>query len=311
MKEEYNDVKERPTKLCAQKTFNIFAGYTVKEMKLFVLQLALALFFLYPTETTSAEDAAPPGFWEPRQRQSRPDLSALARLRFLTTVDFFPFNYLDAENRLSGLHVDLAREICAELEIMERCQVQALPWDELDTALENRQGEAIIAGMAITAENRERYLFSRPYLRFPARLVTRRGEKLTEPLHTAIAGKRVGVLGASAHEMLLRDLFPEAQSVVYSRTDWLFDDLKSGRIDAVFGDGVKLSFWLAGQDSENCCTFAGGPYLAPEYLGQGLAIAVPRDMPQLAQAIDFALHSINASGRFTDIYLRYFPVGFY
>ena len=108
VKEEYNDVKERPTKLCAQKTFNIFAGYTVKEMKLFVLQLALALFFLYPTQTTSAEDAAPPGFWEPKQRQSRPDLSALARLRFLTTVDFFPFNYLDAENRLSGLHVDLA-----------------------------------------------------------------------------------------------------------------------------------------------------------------------------------------------------------
>ncbi|MFC5584727.1 transporter substrate-binding domain-containing protein [Nitratireductor kimnyeongensis] len=280
-------------------------------MKWSAFFIAIALFFFHLTQFTIAQDAAPPGFWEPKQRQSKPDLSALARLRFLTTVDFFPFNYLDAENRLSGLHIDLAREICSELEMAERCQVQALPWNELDTAIENRQGEAIIAGMAITAENRERYLFSRPYLRFPARLVTRNGEALAEPLYTTIAGKRVGVIGASAHEMLFRDLFPQAQSVVYSRADWLFDDLKSGKIDGVFGDGVKLSFWLASRESENCCTFAGGPYLAPEYLGQGLAIAVPRDMPQLAQAIDFALHNIDTGGRFTDIYLRYFPLGFY
>ncbi|XHC00562.1 transporter substrate-binding domain-containing protein [Nitratireductor sp. ac15] len=311
MKQEFKNVEEQPTKLFIKPTCKIFAGYALKAMKLPILQIAIALFFFYPTQITIAEDTAPPGFWEPKQRQSKPDLSALARLRFLTTVDFYPFNYLDAENRLSGLHIDLAREICAELEMMERCQVQALPWDELGPAIENNQGEAIIAGMAITAENRERYLFSRPYLRFPARLVTRRGGELSEPLHANIAGKRIGVIGASAHEMLLRDLFPRAQSVVYSRTDWLFDDLKSGRIDGIFGDGVKLSFWLAGRDSENCCAFAGGPYLAPEYLGQGLAIAIPRDMPQLAQAIDFALHNIDTGGRFTDIYLRYFPIGFY
>ncbi|WP_295808675.1 transporter substrate-binding domain-containing protein [uncultured Nitratireductor sp.] len=232
-------------------------------------------------------------------------------MRFLTTVDFFPFNYLDSDNRLSGVHIDLARQICAELEMIERCQIQALPWDELHTAIETKQGDAIIAGLAITAENRERYLFSRPYLRFPARLVTPRAAKLSEPLYQAVSGKRIGVIGTTAHEMLLRDLFPDAQSVVYTRRDWLYQDLKTGKIDAVFGDGVQLSFWLAGQESENCCAFSGGPYLAPEYLGQGLAIAVPKETPALAEAIDFALHSIDASGRFTDIYLRYFPVSFY
>ena len=280
-------------------------------MNLRSLHIVVTLFFLLPAHVAIAQNPAPPGFSEPKQRQSKPDLSALPRLRFLTTVDFFPFNYLDADNRLSGVHIDLARQICAELDMMERCQVQALPWDELDTAIENKQGEAIIAGLAITAENRERYLFSRPYMRFPARLVMLRGATLSEPLHASIAGKRIGVIGASAHEMLLRDLFPNAQSVVYTRRDWLYEDLKSGRLDGIFGDGVKLSFWLAGQASDDCCAFSGGPYLAPEYLGQGLAIAVPSDMPQLAEAIDFALQSIDVSGRFTDIYLRYFPVDFY
>ncbi|WP_244439871.1 transporter substrate-binding domain-containing protein [Nitratireductor aquibiodomus] len=129
--------------------------------------IVTALFFLLPAHLAIAQQPAPPGFSEPKQRQTKPDLSALPRLRFLTTVDFFPFSYLDADNRLSGVHIDLARQICDELDMMERCQVQALPWDELDTAIESKQGEAIIAGLAITAENRERYLFSRPICVFP------------------------------------------------------------------------------------------------------------------------------------------------
>lgn len=252
-----------------------------------------------------------PGFWAPKQRLAKPDLSALTRLRFLTTADFFPFNFIDADGRLSGFHVDLARAICAALDMTERCQIQALPWDELEGALAEGQGEALVAGLAITAENREDYLFSRPYMRFPARFVTRRGAVLSEPLHGKMADKRVGVIDDTAHERLLRDLFPEAQAVVFSRNEWLLDALRSGAIDAAFGDGMRFSFWLAGEDAARCCAFSGGPYLAPGYLGHGLAVAVPRDMPELAEAIDFALHEIEANGAFAELYRRYFPVGFY
>ncbi|WP_367718858.1 transporter substrate-binding domain-containing protein [Nitratireductor sp. GISD-1A_MAKvit] len=232
-------------------------------------------------------------------------------MRFLTTVDFYPFNYLDAANRLSGVHIDLARMICEKLDLSERCQVQALPWEELAPAMEAQRGEAILAGLAMTAENREKYLFSIPYFRFPARLITPRSSPLAEPLHASVTGLRVGVVGQTAHEVLLRDLFPRARSVVYSRQDWMYEDLKQGRIDAIFGDGVTLSFWLAGKASEGCCSFSGGPYLASEYLGQGLAVATSRDLPQLAEAIDFALHEIQVSGGLNEIYLRHFPTGFY
>ena len=49
-------------------------------------------------------------------------------LRFITTTDFPPFSFIDASGRLSGFHVDLARAICAALEITDRCQIHALPW---------------------------------------------------------------------------------------------------------------------------------------------------------------------------------------
>jgi polar amino acid transport system substrate-binding protein len=91
----------------------------------------------------------------------------------------------------------------------------------------------------------------------------------------------------------------------------MHDDLREGRLDGAFGDGMRLSFWLAGSGAKNCCRFAGGPYLAPEFLGHGLAIATSRDNEMLARAFDHALREIDVKGVFAELYLKYFPVSFY
>ncbi|MET0575505.1 MAG: transporter substrate-binding domain-containing protein, partial [Mesorhizobium sp.] len=258
-----------------------------------------------------ADQPAIPVFWDARERLAKPDLTGVKRLRFLTTTDFPPFNFLDGSGRLTGFHVDLARAICTELEILDKCQIQALPWQELDTALAAKEGEAIIAGISVTAQTRDRYGFSRAYLQFPARFAVRSASPITEPLYTTSAGKRIGVVAGSAHERMLRDYFPEVQVVTYAKQDWVFDDLKAGKIDGTFGDGMRLAFWLSGSASGACCRFAGGPYLAPEYLGAGLAIAAGKDDPALTQMFDYALQQINVKGTFAELYLRYFPVSFF
>jgi polar amino acid transport system substrate-binding protein len=252
-----------------------------------------------------------PMFWDAKERLPKPDLSGLARLRFLTTTDFPPFNFLDGEGRLSGFHVDLARAICAELDIADKCQIQAVPWAELDGMLQSSQGEAILAGVAVTAESRLKYAFSRPYLRFPARFVMTKPTAVSEPAFDKLQGKRVGVISGSAHERMLRANFPGVKIVTYSRQDWMLQDLKAAKIAAVFGDGMRLGFWLAGSEAGGCCRYAGGPYLAPEYLGSGLAIATRADEPALAAAFDAALHQIAVKGVFAELYLRYFPVSFF
>jgi polar amino acid transport system substrate-binding protein len=252
-----------------------------------------------------------PQFWDVKERLIKPDLSAYPRIRFLTTTDFPPFNFIDANGLLSGLHVDLARAICRKLDILDRCQIQALPWEELEGALDRNEGDALIAGLAVTGKTREKYAFTRSYLRFPARFVALRGSTLAEPIYGNVAGKRVGVIEGSEHEAMLRDYFPAARVVTYTKPEWLFGDLREGKLDAAFGDGMRLSFWLAGQDSRDCCQFVGGPYLAPEYFGSGLAIAVRKDDSVLADAFDYALREINMDGTFSELYLRYFPVGFF
>lgn len=272
------------------------------------LTLLAAVLFALPA---GAEGQTIPQFWDTKERLIKPDLSAYARVRFLTTTDFPPFNFIDANGLLSGLHVDLARSICRKLEILDRCQIQALPWDELEEALERNEGDAVIAGLSVTARKRESYAFTRSYLRFPARFVTLRRSGLDEPLYRNAAGHRVGVAAGSEHEAMLRDYFPAIRVVTYSRPGWMFQDLKAGNIDAAFGDGMRLGFWLAGQDAADCCRFAGGPYLASEYFGAGLAIAVRKADTPLADAFDYALRELSMDGTFADLYLRYFPVGFF
>lgn len=276
----------------------------------FVLPL-LSLICIGLVTPTRADGPSIPVFWDARERLPKPDLTALPRLRFLTTIDFPPFNFLDDDGRLSGFHVDLARAICSELGIQAKCQIQGLPWAELDSALASKQGEAIIAGMAITPQSRARYVFSRPYLRFPARFVTSRTKPLGLPIFEKIGGERIGVIAGSAHERMLRDLFPDAKVVTYDKQEWMYEDLRERKLAGIFGDGMRLGFWLAGTDSADCCSFVDGPYLSAEYLGNGLAIAASRENPELADAFDYALQQISTKGTFAELYLRYFPIGFF
>lgn len=269
----------------------------------------LAALFLVCNLPAARADA--PLFWDIKERLPKPDVSELPRLRFLTTTDFPPFNYLDREERLSGFHVDLVRAICSELGISDKCEIQAMPWEQLGDALQRGRGEAIIAGIAVTEEARAKYAFSRPYLQFPARFMMPKTSAMTEPLYAKLQGERIGVIAGSGHEQVLRAYFPDVKVVTYSRQEWMYGDLKAGKIAGAFGDGMRFAFWLAGSDASGCCRFAGGPYLAPEYLGAGLAIATDINKSEIAAAFDYALQQIALKGRFAELYLRYFPVSFY
>ena len=46
-------------------------------------------------------------------------------------------------------------------------------------------------------------------------------------------------------------------------------------------------------------------------LGDGVGIAVKKGNPQLRQTIDYALAELAARGTYADLYLKYFPLGFY
>jgi polar amino acid transport system substrate-binding protein len=258
-----------------------------------------------------AQSQTIPNFWPRGEILSKPDLSSLQRLRFLTTTDFPPFNFIDRKKRLTGFHVDLARAVCTELGIVAKCQIQALPWNELEAALERGDGDAIIAGLEITARSRGKFEFSRPYLHVPARFAAKREAALGEPMTRAVRDKTTGVIAGSQHAKWFAEAFKGAKTRDFPDKTAAFEALESGKVDLVFTDAVSLAFWLVSEGSADCCAFAGGPYLSEAWFGHGMAIAFPKGRTDLAAATDYALKELNDKGDFAELYLRYFPLSLY
>lgn len=252
-----------------------------------------------------------PVLFDAQERFPGGDLSSVPRIRFLMSVDFPPFNFTDQEGRLAGFHVDLVREICAQLKVESKCQVQALPFDELEAALEMGEGEAVISGLATTADLRKSFTFSRPYLLMPARLAVNKAAKFTGSGADALSGKKVGVVAGSRHEQMLKAFFPKATAEGFDGYEPMYDALKKGKVDAIFADGLRLPFWVSGSASGGCCALFGGPYMSDRFLGEGLSIMTVDPDNVLVPAFDQALAALSRNGRLEEIYRRYFPYGLY
>lgn len=262
-----------------------------------------------PDLTGPAADARVrvPNFWDPRKIGDRP-ANRPETIRFLASDDFPPFVFRDGTGRLTGFNIDLARAICEELDAA--CSLRVMTFEALVPALENDDGDAIIAGLARDAQTAERLRFSEPYLRLPARFVVLRDREL-EVIPEEMAGKRISVTQDTVHEAFLRRYFADAEIVTYPTATEARTALGTEEADAHFGDALSLSFWLNGDLSAGCCAYAGGPWLEPGYFDRGLSIAFRGDDALRQEAINHALSQLQAKGVYSELYLRYFPVSFY
>ena len=257
-------------------------------------------------QTKTSDPFAVPGFWDPRRRPERPDLTRINIIRFFTETDYPPFNFTGADGTPAGFNVDLARMMCEEIKV--QCTVQQPRFDTLIPSLNKNEGDAIIASLAETVEWRRQVDFSEPYYRTPARFVSRRDVAIEDVRPQALEGKKIAGVAGTAHEAYLKTLFTEAELHPYPNDAAARFALKRGEVDLLFGDGISLAFWLNGTDSSNCCVFRGGPFLESKYFGEGVGIAVKKGNDLMRQAFNWALFRLWESGKFTDLWLRYFPI---
>ena len=254
-------------------------------------------------------EAAPqavPGFWDPRRRPDRPDLSRLTVIRFLTETDFPPFNFAGPDGNPAGFNVDFAKLLCDEIKVT--CTVQMRRFETLVDSLATNRGDAVIASLAPTQALRERLDFTDPYYRSPARFAARRDAQISDVAPERLEGRKIAVVAGTAHEAYAKTFFTEAETRPYPNGEAAREALRRGEVDLLFGDGIQLAFWLNGTDSGNCCEFRGGPFTESRYFGEGIGIAVRRGNDTLRQAFNWALFGLWEKGRFTDLWLRYFPI---
>lgn len=232
------------------------------------------------------------------------DASQVGAIRFLTTTDFPPLNFRNESGELAGFHIELAAAICTAIRV--KCTMQSWPWEQLTTALDNNQGDAVIAAIAVNDNSVDKMDFSQTYLKFPARFVTRReGQISTRPE----VKNKVAVREGSAQAAFLQKHFAELEPVPFENEKQALEAVKFADVDRAFLDGMRTSFWL--NENPDCCHFVDGPYFSSEYFGPGLTVAVKRGNDDTRRALNIGLRRVYESGKFTELYLKWFPVNFY
>ena len=271
---------------------------------------ALALIALLPAPASAqVRNDIVPDAWQGDVLRPKPDMRGLEKLRFITDSDYPPFHYLDEVGALTGFNVDLAKAICEALEV--ECEVKDVDWAEIFTTLDRGEADAAIASIRISAESLEKADFSSRYYATPARFVALKTNELKDIRPETLEGMKVGVAKGTGHEAYLKLFFPDVAIATFDSAEDATKALKNGAIDFVFGDGIGLTFWINGVTSEGCCEFRGGPYLDSKYFGEGVGIAVKKDNRQLAEILNYALEQVHASGRYEELFLRYFPMSFF
>jgi polar amino acid transport system substrate-binding protein len=278
------------------------------------LLAALAAGAMWPAAFpgAAAQETAPAPLasqWREESLGPKPDWSWLVQLRFVTETDYPPFNYYDEDGSLTGFNIDLARTICAELAVT--CEINPADWNSLVKTVQAEEAEAIIASLAITPKTIEQVDFTDGYYATPAKFVTQTSSTLNDLTPEGLEGVKIGVVKDTAHERYLRDFFQDAAVTAYDTDDDARNALKSGQVQALFGDAISLMFWINGQDAAGCCQFRGRGYLESRYFGEGVGIAVAKGNIRLKEVLNYALARVRASGRFEELLLRYFPLAIY
>lgn len=250
-----------------------------------------------------------PILFDVEHRAAQPNLAAIKTIRFATTDDFPPFHFALPDGSLSGFDVDLARAICSDLKIS--CTIQARRFDTLIEEIKTKRDDALIAAVANTQATRADLLFTAPYYTTPGRFVTAVDSPLKLTTPEALASHRVGVVANTAYEAYLKAFYPKLDLRSYHNQPDVRAALQQHEIEAIFADGIGLALWLNGTASKACCAFRGGPYTESHFFGNGVSIAVAKDNVMLRQALDFELAKLTKTGVYADLYLKYFPIGFY
>jgi len=117
---------------------------------------------------------------------------AASALRLLVLESSPPMSYRDADGRLTGFTIEIARAVCAEMG--EQCEMEVTRLDQVLDLLAGGAADIAAVSLLDTLERRQRILLAQPYFRSRTLMFARPGVQPGAP------GVRVAVVRGSAQE---------------------------------------------------------------------------------------------------------------
>lgn len=239
---------------------------------------------------------------------------ALARdlsvIRFCVDPTFAPFESKNPDGQLVGFDIDLGNAICAQLKV--KCVWYETAFDSIIPALRAKKFDAVLSAMTVNEKRKENVAFTDRLYNSPNRLIAKKDSGLL-PTVESLKGKRVGIAQGTTQEAYAKAVWaPQGVILVsYTNQDVLYPDLISGRIDATLTDAAVADIGFLQTSNGTGFAFAGDAVTDEKLLGEGIAIGLRKDDPELMQAINGALAEMHKNGTYDAIQKKYFTFDIY
>lgn len=218
-------------------------------------------------------------------------------IRVATESVYPPMEFMDEAGKVVGFDMDLMAAIAQALGW--KLEIITTDFAGITEGLGANRYDAIIAGMTITDERKEKVLFSEPYIDAVGLSLVVAADEPKLAGFDDIRGKIIGVQqGSSAESYALND--PSIKEVkMYPTNAEAMLDLWAKRVDGVILDNVVGAYYM----KQNASRYK----LLPEIEEAGpIGIAIPIDSPELKAKIDGVLKAMKADGRLDKIAEKWF-----
>ncbi|MBY4839771.1 transporter substrate-binding domain-containing protein [Pantoea sp. DY-15] len=244
-------------------------------------------------------------------------------LKFATEAAYPPFNQSTPNGKIVGYEPDMVAEIAKRAGF--KYEIVAQKWSGMIPGLVDGKYDAVIDAVTVTPKREEVVDFSRQYTVSVSGFVTLKGSavdtlpgngevvladdeaamtKSIDALKAKFKGKTIAVQVATIQADFLNKYLADVATIrTYQAGPETFADLLNGRVDAVMASRTNLNAYVKKHaDTVNSTGygFSGG------VLGQGSAIAIQKNNPELKEALDSALNSMIKDGTLKQLSEKWF-----
>jgi len=235
-------------------------------------------------------------------------ITAAGELRIAMTSDLWPpFFYLNKQQKLAGLDIDIATEIARRLGVRVRFVREAKTFDEIVTMVVDRRADIAVAYLSDTLDRAKLVRFTRPYVQVkPAVLINRalagaarRGEGHRSILNDPTA--KIGVTKGSSAEGFAAADYPLAKIVSYDTWAEITRDVTNETLIGGVSDEIDAKSWQTAHPEGAIAVetiIRDGP---PDTMG----IAVHRDDHHLLYWLNHFLMLKDRDGSLHQLHVKY------
>jgi ABC-type amino acid transport substrate-binding protein len=225
--------------------------------------------------------------------------------KFAVDTYYPPFSYTDEKTgELGGFDVDIAKAVCGKLGI--KCEVVAVPFDEIIPQVQSGRLDVGCAGFAYTEERAKLIIYTTKYFRSSSLFLELPGtfDGITPE---TVNGKKVAVQAGTNQEDYLRRTYGDIIEIVPVKG---FDDITKGVSDKTYDlgfiDGLPGYHYLKSDEGLNL-DIVGDPV----HLDDGSCMVLQKGQEDLRDRINKAIEDLRLSGEYDAINIKYFEFNVY